>query len=133
MRLAIHRGVVLALVAAVGLVAQGCGKGDDRRGAADPKPEGQKAGKESGKTAQAAGEKGHDHNEWWCAEHGIPEHLCSLCSEQVAKACRAKGDWCDKHERAKSQCFKCDPKLKEKIAAMYRAKYGKEPPPITDE
>lgn len=70
---------------------------------------------------------------WWCDEHGIPEHECSMCSSKVAKECKAKGDWCDKHERAKSQCFLCDPKLKEKYAAMYRAKFGKDPPPIEEE
>ena len=56
-----------------------------------------------------------------------------MCSAKVAKAFKAKGDWCEKHDRAKSQCFICDPKLKEKFAAKYRAKYGKEPPPTEDE
>lgn len=73
------------------------------------------------------------HSEWWCAEHGIPEAECSMCSAKVAKEFKAKGDWCAKHDRAKSQCFVCDPGLKEKFAAQYRAKYGKEPPPIEDE
>jgi len=67
----------------------------------------------------------HDH--WWCSEHGIPEHECLMClhSEEELKK---KGDWCEKHEYAKSQCFGCDPKLRERYAAQYRAKYGKEPP-----
>ena len=51
-----------------------------------------------------------------------------MCSAKVAKECKAKGDWCEKHHRAKSQCFICDPSLKEKYAAKYRARYGKEPP-----
>ena len=46
----------------------------------------------------------------------------------VAKAAKAKGDWCEKHDRAKSICFICDPSLKENYAAKYRAKLGKEPP-----
>lgn len=74
----------------------------------------------------------HDHSGWWCPEHGIPEHECSMCSIEYAEKCKAKGDWCEKHDRAKSQCFICDPKLKEKFAAKYRAKYGKEPPPIEE-
>lgn len=74
-----------------------------------------------------------DHSQWWCGEHGIPEEECSMCSAKFAKECKAKGDWCDKHDRAKSQCFICDPTLKEKYAAKYRAKYGKEPPPIEEE
>ena len=77
--------------------------------------------------------KKDDHSHWWCAEHGIPEDECSMCSAKVAKAFKEKGDWCEKHDRAKSQCFLCDPSLKEKYAAKYRAKYGKEPPPIEEE
>ena len=46
----------------------------------------------------------------------------------MAKAAKAKGDWCEKHDRAKSICFICDPSLKENYAAKYRAKLGKEPP-----
>ena len=47
-----------------------------------------------------------------------------MCSSKVAKAAKASGDWCKDHDRAKSQCFVCDPSLKEK----YAAKYGQEPP-----
>jgi hypothetical protein len=72
------------------------------------------------------------HEGWWCDEHGIPEEECSLCNAKVAAECKKKGDWCEKHERAKSQCFLCDPKLKERYAAKYRARYGKEPPPIEE-
>ena len=28
---------------------------------------------------------------------------------KVADAFKAKGDWCEEHNRAESQCFKCDP------------------------
>jgi hypothetical protein len=83
--------------------------------------------------AAATDKKVDDHSGWWCAEHGIPEAECSMCSGKVAKACKAMGDWCDEHDRAKSQCFICDPSLKEKFAAKYRAKYGTEPPPIEEE
>ncbi len=75
---------------------------------------------------------GHNHSGWWCGEHGLPEAECSLCSSKAAAAFQAKGDWCDEHLRAKSQCFLCDPKLKEKFAAIYRAKEGKEPPTIKE-
>lgn len=121
-------GIIVVLFVGVALLAGGCNQ---------TKPE---AKKDDGKGTQVADNKGgskaedkkHDHSEWWCAEHGIPEEECSMCQDKVAKECKAKGDWCDKHERAKSQCFICDPKLKEKFAAKYRAKYGKEPPPIED-
>ena len=77
--------------------------------------------------------KGHDHSGWWCAEHGIPEGVCSQCSAKVAADFQKKGDWCADHDRAKSQCFVCDPSLKEKFAAQYRAKEGKEPPEMEEE
>ena len=76
-----------------------------------------------------AAKGGHDHSGWWCNEHGVPEAECSMCSGKVFKECQAKGDVCDKHpDRAKSQCFLCDPSLKAKFAAKYKAKEGKEPP-----
>jgi hypothetical protein len=79
------------------------------------------------------GEGAHDHSGWWCAEHGVPEDICSQCSSKYAAECQKKGDWCEEHNRAKSQCFLCDPKLKEKFAAKYQAKFGKEPPAIEEE
>ena len=86
-----------------------------------------------GKSDEVAKDSDNKHEGWWCAEHGVPEDECSMCSAKVAAECKKKGDWCEKHDRAKSQCFICDPKLKETYAAKYRAKYGKEPPPIEDE
>lgn len=86
--------------------------------------------KATAKTTEAADSK---HGEWWCAEHGIPESDCIMCQPSKLAEHKAKGDWCEKHDRVKSQCFKCDPTLKEKYAAVYRAKYGKEPPPPDDE
>jgi len=108
------------------VVAAGC----------NPTPSTGDAGKAEGTNTEqpaAAKAKGNDHTDWWCAEHGVPEEECSMCSAKVAKAFKEKGDWCEKHDRARSQCFICDPSLKEKYAARYRAKYGKEPPPTEDE
>jgi hypothetical protein len=113
-------GLFLALVFAL----SGCQPPEDR----GPKPAKDPAAEKNEK-AEAKGK----HDSWWCAEHGMPEEECSLCSDKVAKECKAKGDWCEKHDRAKSQCFICDPSLKEKYAAKYRAKYGKEPPPMEEE
>jgi hypothetical protein len=78
-------------------------------------------------TKSATTKEGRKHDHWWCSEHGIPEDDCLMCkfSEEDLKK---KGDWCEKHEYAKSQCFGCDPKLRDRYAAQYRAKYGKEPP-----
>jgi hypothetical protein len=103
----------------VPVLALGCSSAEPG-GPAKPKP-------------AAVAQKADDHSGWWCAEHGIPEEECSMCSAKVAREAKAKGDWCKEHDRAKSQCFICDPSLKEKYAAKYRAKYGTEPPPIEDE
>jgi len=112
-------GNLLALFAVVALGVVGC-SGEGNKGAND-------------QAAKGGAKQGHDHSGWWCDEHGIPEDTCSMCSGKVARECKAKGDWCDKHDRARSQCFLCEPQLREHFAAMYRAKYGKEPPPITEE
>lgn len=107
------------------LAASAIGCGGEPNAKKDTKP---------AETAEKSGGKKVDnHAAWWCGEHGIPEDECSMCSDKVAKEMKAKGDWCDKHDRGKSQCFICDPSLKEKFAAKYRAKYGKEPPPIDEE
>jgi hypothetical protein len=116
------RGTV-ALVATAILII-GCGKPEDKGGQV----------KRTDKDGTPVAEKKETkHDEWWCKEHGIPEEECSMCNSKVAKACKARGDWCEKHpDRAKSQCFICDASLYEKYAAKYRAKYGKEPPPPED-
>ncbi len=67
------------------------------------------------------------HDGWWCQEHGVPEHICSLCSDEVASKSKKEGDWCKLHDRAQSQCFKCDPSKYAKFEAMHVAKFGKAP------
>jgi hypothetical protein len=115
--LTIRAALAAMTVAGFFVLAIGCNKTD----ATGPQPKG-----ESSSTSVA--KKVHDHNDWWCDEHGVPEKECSICQADVRNACKVKGDWCDKHDRAKSQCFICDPSLKEKFAKRYRDKYGKEPP-----
>ena len=39
-----------------------------------------------------------------------------------------KGDWCAEHNRAESQCFKCDPSRAKKFSQLYEAKFGTKPP-----
>jgi cobalt-zinc-cadmium efflux system membrane fusion protein len=70
----------------------------------------------------------HDHEGWWCGEHGVPEEICAQCSVKLAKQYKAKGDWCKQHDRPDSQCFICHPELQAKFAALYEAKYGAQPP-----
>lgn len=70
------------------------------------------------------------HGSWWCDEHGIPEHECSMCSKAVKSKLKPE-DFCPKHaDRAKDQCFICKPDLWPQYVAKYKAKYGedKEPP-----
>jgi hypothetical protein len=118
-------GVVMALVGVAAFTA-GC---HDANNAAP-----RAANKETEKSAQVVQKQDtHDHGGWWCAEHGVPEEICGQCSAKVAAECKKKGDWCKEHDRPDSQCFVHHPELKEKFAAQYRAKYGKEPPPLEDE
>jgi hypothetical protein len=88
-----------------------------------------------GKPTQVAAkaDKQGAHSGWWCDEHGVPEEVCGQCNAKVAAEFKKKGDWCKEHDRPDSQCFLCHPELKEKFAAQYRAKYGKEPPLTEDE
>ena len=111
------------LLAALMFAANGCGE-------SPPAP--QKVAQTDDHAGHDHGQKDHDHSGWWCGEHGVPEAECSMCSAKAAAAFKAKGDWCEEHLRAKSQCFICEPNLKEKFAAMYRAKEGKDPPAIKE-
>lgn len=106
-------GLILGLFVAVVLFAGGCNK---------PQPVAEN--KENDKA------KEDDSAIWWCPEHGVPEHVCALCDKKLVEDFKKKGDWCEEHARPESQCFLCNPKRAEKFAAEYRAKYGKEPPPI---
>lgn len=119
-----------ALVAAIAVLTSGCSSSsspgtanvpDKDKSVAknDIKPGGDK------KEVASAEPKG-DHSGWWCDEHGLPESVCDLCSKKYRSAEKAKGNWCE-HDRVKTSCFKCNPGLKEKYAAEYKAKFGKGP------
>ena len=113
------QGMILALVA--GLALTGCG----REGAKQKEP----AKSKSNESAKA--KEGHKHGSEWCDPHGVPEENCSLCltPAQVKIRFKDKGDWCKSHERAKSQCFKCDPQLYASFEASYAARHGGKKPP----
>lgn len=74
----------------------------------------------------------HDHNGWWCSEHGVPEAECALCDTSLVADLKAKGDWCEEHNRPESQCFLCDSSRFDKFAARYEAKFGEAPPQPTE-
>ena len=80
------------------------------------------------KTTPTAAGHTHQHGEWWCGEHGVPEEECALCNSKLAAEFQKKGDWCEDHNRPDSQCFVCHPELEAKFAARYEAKYGTKPP-----
>lgn len=114
--------LMIVAVAALVLSATGCSdkeKKDGQQAKGKASPNEDKGGKKE--------LKGDDHSGWWCAEHGVPEEICSLCSDTVAAKLKKEGDWCKDHDRAKSQCFKCDPGLYKKFEDMYVAKYNKKP------
>lgn len=110
---------ILAVAAGVGVTMVGCGP--NRSTEAAPASSSEKT---------VTSKQVDDHSAWWCAEHGVPEEVCGQCSAKYAAECKKNKDWCKEHDRPESQCFICHPDLKEKFAAQYRAKYGKEPPPI---
>lgn len=112
-------GALLALVA----MAVGCGQ--------QASDDGSTQVSDASHEEHAEGD-GHDHGGWWCAEHGVPEEECSVCSSQAAAKFKEKGDWCEEHNRAESQCFKCDPSRAEKFARLYEAKFGHAPPKATE-
>lgn len=48
----------------------------------------------------------------WCAEHGVPESVCTRCNPSLTAAFKATSDWCVEHGLPESQCLKCNPELK---------------------
>jgi len=47
----------------------------------------------------------------WCAEHEVPESMCTRCNPDLVPAFQATGDWCDEHGLPESQCRACNPDL----------------------
>ena len=118
----VRGSLILGLFAAATLLTVGCGKTDGTGGSVAENKD-----KDKGKG------KVDDSETWWCREHGIPEHDCALCKKELVDGFKKKGDWCEEHARPESQCFLCNAKRAERFAAEYRARYGKEPPPIDAE
>lgn len=108
--------VILAVGAGMVLLVGGCGNGSSSfkspSKSEDKSPT--VAAPKSPKTALVPKIEVAD----WCGEHGIPESICSMCSDKVADECKKKGDWCKEHNRAESQCFVCHPENKAKYEAM---------------
>jgi hypothetical protein len=58
----------------------------------------------------------------------VPEEVCAQCNVKLVADFKAKNDWCEKHNRPDSQCFVCHPEKEAEFAALYEAKFGKNPP-----
>jgi hypothetical protein len=54
----------------------------------------------------------------WCAEHVVPESICTRCNASLIDGFKAKKDWCNEHNLPESQCTTCHPDLKVKFEAM---------------
>ena len=50
-------------------------------------------------------------HEDWCAEHEVPESMCTRCNPSLIPAFQATGDWCPEHGLPESQCRACNPDL----------------------
>ena len=48
----------------------------------------------------------------WCAEHAVPESVCTKCHPQLIDGFKAKGDWCAEHDLPESHCRLCNPGIK---------------------
>ena len=111
---------LIAILFIAAIAGPGCGESPE-------KP--QADGSASSPITKVAGQ----HEGWWCDEHGVPEGICAQCDAKVAAELKNKGDWCRQHDRPDSQCFVCHPELSQDFAALYEAKFGKAPPPRSDE
>jgi hypothetical protein len=122
--------LMVMAVAAFVLSATGCGDKEKNAGQqAKHKSDLKEVKKGDDKKDDGKKELKGDGHGWWCADHGVPEDICSLCSSEAAAKFKKEGDWCKIHDRAQSQCFKCDAELYKKYEAMYVAKYNKKPEP----
>ena len=126
-------GSAFALFAAIAVLASGCGKtGETKHSERDGTVARNGDHKDTDKKDPSKVDPKDDHSGWWCPEHGLPEHVCDLCSRKYREAEKAKGNWCE-HNRVKTSCYKCNPGLKEKYAVEYKAKFQKDPPPTEED
>ncbi len=45
----------------------------------------------------------------WCAGHGVPESMCTLCNPELIPKFKEAGDWCAEHGLPESVCPTCNP------------------------
>lgn len=122
-RISILRGVMVAALAIPGFLLTGCQPNTP----AEQDANGSQSAQQSADEHQHASDGAHQHGEWWCTPHGVPEEECALCDTSLVADFKQAGDWCEEHNRPDSQCFICNPENFEKFAARYEAKYGERP------
>lgn len=48
----------------------------------------------------------------WCAEHAVPESVCTICNPALINSFKEKNDWCAPHELPESHCRLCNPEIR---------------------
>ena len=54
----------------------------------------------------------------WCAEHGVPESVCTRCDASLIASFKEANDWCAEHGLPESQCTLCNPEVEETWNAL---------------
>ena len=80
-------------------------------GQSDPAPVPARQAPATSESGAAASAKPGSYEDW-CAEHEVPESLCTACNPTLVAAFKAPGDWCAEHGLPESQCRACNPALK---------------------
>lgn len=62
----------------------------------------------------------------WCAEHRVPESVCTRCNPSLIASFKERGDWCVEHDLPESHCRLCNPGIEFPQEAALRAS---QPPP----
>lgn len=106
------RKVILSGLGCLCIVVSACDR--NARSNKTPAAASPAAEKTAGDTTPVTRVAGKD----WCAEHGVPEAICTRCNAKLIPEFKKKGDWCKEHNLPESQCIKCDPKLEAKFKAM---------------
>ena len=124
-----HRLLTLATCVCLGFFLAGCNKTPDK-----PAPKVTEAAHDEhdGHDHTGHDHAAHGHDAWWCPEHGVPEEVCAQCDSKLVADFKTKNDWCKEHDRPDSQCFICHPEHQAAFSELYVAKYGKQPPALTE-
>ena len=59
-----------------------------------------------------------DMSKGWCAEHGVPESVCTRCNSSLVPKFKEGHDWCAEHGLPESQCTNCNPAAREQWSAL---------------